>query len=81
MLRDRRVLVCLLVAVLLAVATALWDPVEHVMAGDFGDSVFWLWGLSWIAPYAIALVAVVSSGVRARGARGWYRARGGPPHR
>jgi hypothetical protein len=62
MLRDRRVLACLLVAVLLAVLNALWDPVAHVMAGDFGDSAFWLWRLIWIAPFAIALVAVVSSG-------------------
>lgn len=61
MLRDRRVRVCLLVGVLVAVGTELWDPVGHVMDGSFGDSEYWFWRLIWIAPYAIALVAVVSS--------------------
>jgi hypothetical protein len=60
-LRDRRVRVCLLVGVLVAVGTELWDPVAHVMDGSFGDSEYWFWRLIWIAPYAIALVAVVSS--------------------
>jgi hypothetical protein len=61
-LRDRRVVGCLLVAVLFAIVTELWDPVAHVMDGSFGDSGYWLWRLIWITPYAIALVAVVSSG-------------------
>jgi hypothetical protein len=60
-LRDRRVVGCLLVAVLFAIVTELWDPVAHVMDGSFGDSGYWLWRLIWITPYAIALVAVVSS--------------------
>ncbi|MBV9830070.1 MAG: hypothetical protein JOZ82_00620 [Marmoricola sp.] len=61
MLRDRRVRVCLLVAALLAIGNEWLTPATLVGHATFGDTTYWLARLSWIAPYAVALVAVVSS--------------------
>ena len=62
MLRDKLVGLCLLAAVLVAFGHGLWNPGRLVEYGASIDSVFWLWRLSWIAPYALALVAVVGGG-------------------
>ncbi len=61
MLRDRRVRACLVVAVLLAIGNEWLTPATLVGHATFGDTTYWLARLSWIAPYAVALVAVVSS--------------------
>ena len=61
MLRDRRILLCAVLAVVIAFANEWWSAGAHVMVGSFGDSTYWLSRLSWLAPYALALVAVVWS--------------------
>jgi hypothetical protein len=62
-LRDQRVRLCAVVAVLLAFTNEWWWSSDaRVFDGTgVGDQVYWLSRLVWTAPYALALVAVMWS--------------------
>ena len=63
MLRDRGVVVCAALAVVLAFSSEWWwSSDSRVFDGSgAGDQVYWLSRLIWTAPYALALVAVTWS--------------------
>jgi hypothetical protein len=61
MLRNRGVLACGTIAVVLAFGNEWWIPDAHVMSGSFGDAGYWSSRVLWISPYALALVAALVS--------------------